>query len=59
MKVVLLVFATLVVVAGLSAAPSTGSTLSLSSHFSASHGAAGPMGLPIPQCGPGVPTCGE
>lgn len=57
MKLALRVFAMMVVLTGLSAAPSSSaSSLMMASHLTASVDP-GPFSLPAPGCGPGVPGC--
>jgi len=58
MKLTVRVFTMMIVFAGLTAAsayPAPSSTLP--SHLSASASGPGKKSLPIPACGPGVPTC--
>jgi hypothetical protein len=59
-KLALQSFAMLVVFIGL-ATTSFNSTYApaISSHLSAAALGPGPLSLPIPTCGPGVPTCGN
>lgn len=58
MKLVIRIFAMCVVFTGLTAASFTpADSLTLPSHLSAVMLGPGPLSLPIPTCGPGVPTC--
>lgn len=58
MKLAIRFFAMTIVCAGLAAASvSSGTTPTLPDHLSATVSVSGPM-LPIPSCGPNVPTCG-
>jgi hypothetical protein len=58
MKLVVRVFSLSIVFAGLAAASvSSATTNALPNHLSASASGPGRKSLPIPQCGPGMPTC--
>ncbi len=60
MKVAIRVFTLVVVFAGLTGASVTSASVSsIAGPLSASAFGPGPLGLPVPQCGPGVPTCGN
>ena len=58
MKLAVRVLSLSIVFAGLAAASvSSATTNALPSHLSASASGPGRRSLPIPQCGPGMPTC--
>jgi len=58
MKFALRAFAMFVVITGLMAASApTAGTPMLASHLSVAMSGPGPLSLPTPGCGPGVPTC--
>lgn len=59
MKLAVRVFSLLIVFAGLATASVSSASLAseLPNHLSASASRFGPLNLPVPQCGPGVPTC--
>lgn len=58
MKIAVRVFAMLVVFAGLAlASVSSADAKAASNQSSAALMDPGPLGLPVPQCGPGIPGC--
>lgn len=60
MKLFVRCFALTIACAGLAAASlSSTSVQPVSNHLSAVVSGPGPMSLPVPGCGPGVPTCGN
>lgn len=60
MKMTIRIFAMTIALAGLfSSSLSSASTPAIPSHLSAFAAGPGPLTLPIPTCGPGVPTCGN
>jgi len=59
MKIAVRVFTMFVVFAGLALASVSSANVKAASQPSAAAVDPGPLGLPVPQCGPGVPTCGN
>jgi hypothetical protein len=57
MKIAVRVFTMFVVFAGLALASVSSANLKTATQPSAAAVDPGPLGLPVPQCGPGVPTC--
>jgi hypothetical protein len=57
MKIAVRVFAMLVVFAGLALASVSNVNVKAANLSSVAAVNPGPMGMPIPECGPGVPTC--
>lgn len=57
MKIAVRVFTMFVVFAGLGLASVSSANVQAPSQPSAAAVDPGPLGLPIPECGPGVPTC--
>jgi len=59
MRIVIRIFAMSVALAGLATSSfSSPAMQTIPSHLSATAHGHGPLSLPIPTCGPGVPTCG-
>jgi len=60
MKTTIRIFAMTVALAGLvSSSFAPASSRTIPSHLSAFSSGPGPLSLPIPTCGPGVPGCGN
>jgi len=57
MKITVRVFTMLVVFAGLALASVTSANVKATSQPSSAFVDPGPLGMPVPQCGPGIPTC--
>lgn len=57
MKIAVRAFAMLVVFAGLALASVSSANAKVEGNSSATFMDPGPLGLPVPECGPGIPGC--